>query len=78
MSAKIIVAGLNRVKVFLNKVYDIIIFVNGATNKFLSIEWNYIVGVIIRSKFGNSSTSMKEVNFNFIRIWPEKALFFEG
>ena len=62
MSAKIIIVGLNRVKVFLNKVYDIIIFVNDATNKFLSIEWSYIVGVIIRSKFGNSSTSMKEVN----------------
>ena len=70
-----------KIKVFWNKVYDLIIFVNDV--KFLSHELNYIVMLpcdqslvtlaFPREKFGNSSISKREV----IRIWTEKKAFFE-
>ena len=55
------------------KGYDVIISVYDVINKNSSRDSNYILGVIMWPKFGNSSTSIREV----IRIWPEKH-FFEG
>ena len=39
-------------------------------------ESNYTADGAIRSKFGNSSFSMRNVWFNFITISPEKSFFF--
>ena len=68
--------GLLKITVFWNKGYDVIISVDDVTNKILSRDSNYIVDVVMWPKLGNFSIPTK--NFNFIRIWPEKALFFEG
>ena len=43
------------------KSYDVIFSVHDVTNKILSNDSNYIVDKFIRPKFGNSSTSMREV-----------------
>ena len=56
MSVKTDTPGL-----FWNIGYDLIIHINDVINKFLSRDSNYIVDVVIRSKFGNFSISMKEV-----------------
>ena len=61
MSAKMASPGLNKIKVFWKKVYDLIISVNDVTNKVLSRESKYIVDVVMWPKFGNSSISMREV-----------------
>ena len=53
--------GLLKITVFWNKGYDIIISVHGLTKKILSGDSNYMVDVLIRPKFGNSSISMREV-----------------
>ena len=52
-------ATLERLKnIFWNKGYFFIISAYGITNKILSCDSNFIVNVV---KFGNSSTSMREV-----------------
>ena len=61
MSAKLATLGLLKIKVFWNKGYDVIIFVYDVINKNLSRDSNYIVDVVMWPKFGNSSTSMREV-----------------
>ena len=61
MSAKLATLGLLKIKVFWNKGYDVIIYVYDVTNKILSRDLIYIVNVIKWPKFGNSSTSMREV-----------------
>ena len=53
--------GLLKIKVFWNKGHDVIIFVYDIINKNLSRESNYIVDLVMLPKFGNSSTSMREV-----------------
>ena len=53
--------GLLKMKVFWKKDYDVIIFVYDVTNKILLRNANCIVEVIMCSKFGNSSISMREV-----------------
>ena len=53
--------GLLKITLFWNKGYDIIISVHGLTKKILSGDSNYMVDVLIRPKFGNSSVSMREV-----------------
>ena len=53
--------GLLKITLFWNKGYDIIISVHGLTKKILSGDLNYMVDVLIRPKFGNSSISMREV-----------------
>ena len=60
MSAKVATLDL-KFKVFWNNGYYVIISVYGVTNKILSHDSNYIVDVIMWSKFGNSSISMREV-----------------
>ena len=61
MSPKLATLGLLKIRIFLNKVYGVIISVHGVTNKILSRDWNYIVDVVMWEKFGNSSISMREV-----------------
>ena len=50
-----------KIKEFWNKGYDVIIFVYDVTNKISSHDSIYIVDVVMSPKFGNSSTSMREV-----------------
>ena len=47
-------AGLLKIKISENKVYDV-------TNKVLSDDLNSMVDVVIWPNFGNSSISMREV-----------------
>ena len=60
LSAKIATLGFLKIKVFWNKGYCIIISVHDVTNKNLTHDSNYIVDVVMRPKFGNSSISMRE------------------
>ena len=53
MSTKMTTLGLLKIKVFLNKGYDVIISVSDGSS--------YIVKVVMWTKFGNSDTSMREV-----------------
>ena len=74
ISAKIAILGLLKIKLFWNKVSDVMISTYDATNKNLSRDSYYIVDAVTWPKFGSSCTSMREViitsihNFNFIRI----------
>ena len=61
MFAKFATLDLPKIKVFWNKDDDVMIFVNDVTNKVLLRESNYIVDVVMLTKFGNSNVSMKEV-----------------
>ena len=61
MSAKMATPGLLKIKVFWNKGYDVIIYVHDVTNKILSRDSNYGVNVVMWSKFGDSSISVREV-----------------
>ena len=61
MSAKMDTLGLLKIKVFRKKHNDVIISVYDITNKILSRDSSYFVNLVIRPKFGNSSTSMREV-----------------
>ena len=61
MSAKMATPGLLKITLFWNKDYDVIITVDDVTNKILSHDSNYIVDVFMWSKFGTSSTSLREV-----------------
>ena len=61
ISAKIATPGLLKMTVFWNKGYDLIIPINGVTNKISPRDSNYIVDVFMWPKFGNSSISMSEV-----------------
>ena len=61
MSAKVATPGLRKIMVFWDKGYGVIISVNDVTNKILSRDSNYIVDMFMWSKFGNYSTSMREV-----------------
>ena len=53
--------GLFKIKVLLNKGYNVIICVYNVTYKVLLCDSIYVVYVVMQPKFGNSSTSMKEV-----------------
>ena len=61
MSAKMATPGFLKTKAFWNKCYDVITYVHNANEKNLSRDSNYIVDVVMRPKFGNSSISMKKV-----------------
>ena len=50
------------------KVYDVIISVHDVTNKIFSRDTNCNADVVTWSKFGNSSTSMKEVTMTSILL----------
>ena len=68
MAAKMATLGILKIKVFLNKGYDVIISVQDVINKILLRESNYIVDVVMWPKFGNSSFSMREVILTLILI----------
>ena len=53
--------GLLKIKVFWNKSYDVIIYVDEITHKILSCDLNHIADVVMWPKFGNSSIYMSEV-----------------
>ena len=61
MSAKIATPDLLKITIFWNKGYDVIISANDVTNKILSRDSKYIVGVFMWPKFGNCSISVREV-----------------
>ena len=61
MSAKIATLGLLKITIFWNKGYDVIISMDDVTNRFLSRDANYILDVFMWPKFGNSSSSVREV-----------------
>ena len=61
MPAKLAALDLPKIKIFWNKGYDVITSICDVTNKILSRDSNYIVDVVIWSKFGNYSISMREV-----------------
>ena len=61
MSAKMATPGLYKKAVFWSKGYDVIITVDDVTNKILSRDSNYIVGVFVWPKIDNCSISMREV-----------------
>ena len=61
MSAKLPTLGLRKIKVIQNDVYDVTTSVHNVTNKTLSRDSNYIVDVVMWSKFGYSIISMTKV-----------------
>ena len=54
MSATLATPGL-KIRVFKNKGHDVIIYVDGVTNKILTHDSSYIVDVFMWPKFGNCS-----------------------
>ena len=60
MSKKIATLGLLKIKVFWNKYYDVVIYFYDVINKNLSRDSNFTVDVVMRPKFGNSRTFMRE------------------
>ena len=61
MSEQSATLGLLKIKVFSNKVYDVIISVRDITSKILSDDSNYIIDAIMGLKFGNSSIPMRRL-----------------
>ena len=61
MSAIMATPSLLRIKVFWNKGYGVIMPVHNAANQILWRDSYYIVDVVMWPKFGNSSSSMREV-----------------
>ena len=61
ISAKMAIPGLLKVTTFWNNGYDVIIFVHDVTKKIFSGNSNYIVNLVMWSKFGHSIISMREV-----------------
>ena len=47
MTAKVATLGFLKIKVFLNKFYDVITCVHDVTNKILSLKSNYIVNMVM-------------------------------
>ena len=60
-SAKMAVPAFLKIKVFWNKDYYVIYSVHDITNKILSHGSNYIMDVVMKPKFGNSSICIWEV-----------------
>ena len=60
-STKMTTLALFKIKLLWNNVYDVIIPVHDVANKVLSCDSIYIVDVVMRPKFCNSSISMREV-----------------
>ena len=70
---------LHKTTVFWKKGYDVIIPVYGITSKLLSSDSNYIVDVVMWSKSGNSSISMREIIItSILKKFDQKNRFFWG
>ena len=80
MSAKMATLGIFKIKLFWNKVYDVIIYVDDVTNQILSRDSNYIIDMIIWPKFGNSSIYITEATitsfYTFYMDLTRKTTFF--
>ena len=74
--SKNIYSSLLKIRVFWNNNYDVIISVHDVTNKVLSPDSNYITDVVMWSKFGNYSISMRKVII-FYKNLTRKIAFFE-
>ena len=61
MSAKTTTPGFLKIKIILNKGYEVIIFDYDVPNKILSHDSNHIVDLVKWLKFGNSSICIREV-----------------
>ena len=61
MSVKMATLGYLKTNVFWNKDYDVINYVYDVTDKILSRDSIYMADVDMWTKFGNSSTSVREV-----------------
>ena len=61
MSTELATLGLLKIKIFLNKGYDVKIPVHDVTSKFWSRDSNYIVDKVMWPKLNNSSISMWQV-----------------
>ena len=61
MSARMATPGLLKIKIFLKKAYDVIIFAHDVTKTILSLDSNYNVNVVMWPKFGYSSIYVREV-----------------
>ena len=55
-----------KIKVFWNKLYDVITSVHNVTNKMLLLHTNYIADSGLWPKFGSCSISTREVNITLI------------
>ena len=62
---KMATLGLLKIQVFWNTIHSKY-YVHDVTNRILSRDSNYIVDVVIWTRFGNSSTSMREVIITWI------------
>ena len=69
MSAKMATLAFSKIKVFWNKVYDVIIFVYDVAKQILSPDSSCIVDLIMWSKFGNSSSLKATRNCFFHKWW---------
>ena len=79
MSVKMATLGLLKIMVFCNKCYDVIVHVDYITNKILSRDSNYIIDLLIRTKFDNSSISIREaIKTSILYGFGRKTDFFEG
>ena len=61
MSANVATLDLLEIKIFWNKCYDVKISVYDVAIEILLRDSNFIVDVVMRPKFGNSSIPMKKV-----------------
>ena len=61
MWAKIATQGILKINLFWNIGYDVITFVYDVTDETLSRGSNYIVDVVIRPKFDNSSIPLRKI-----------------
>ena len=61
MSAKLATPGLLKIKIFQNKIYDVIITNYDVTSKILSLDSNCIVDVLMWPKLCNSRIFMRKV-----------------
>ena len=58
---KMATLGLLQIKVFWNRDYDVIVYVHDVISKILSLDSDYIVAVVMWSKFCNPAISLREV-----------------
>ena len=76
MSSKIAILSLLKIKLFENNGFHVIVFVHNFTNKYLSLDSNYIVDLVMRPKFGNSSIPMREViEISILKGFDQKNFF---
>ena len=66
ISAELANLGFLKIKATWNESYDVISSAHDVINKILSLDSNHIVDVVMWTKFGNSSISMREVTITSI------------